>query len=130
MEGQSRIYVVDDDIITALITKNVLENGLKNNYIIDIYGNGLEAFDGYDRMEIKEDLKLLVTDLNMPKMDGRGLIKKLRESGYVNPIILNTSDVEIVREYMDKPEIIDVNRIIIKGVPKDVAEAAKELLQE
>lgn len=78
----------------------------------------------------KGDLKLVVTDLKMPKMDGLGLIKGLRESGYVNPIILNTSDEKTLREYMDSPEDIGVDRIIIKGVPKDVVEAARELLQE
>lgn len=45
MGGQSKIFVVDDDRVTVLIIKNVLENGLNNNYIMDIYGNGKEAYD-------------------------------------------------------------------------------------
>lgn len=53
------------------------------------------ASDGYEALEkaIKEDIKLVVSDLNMPEMDGITLLKNLKENKDTKniPVILISS---------------------------------------
>src|SRR5215210_2547829 len=70
----SRILVVDDDRVVRRIV------------IAKLYGLGYEveeAEDGQEALEILEDGEtpdLLITDSNMPRMNGLQLLRKLRES--------------------------------------------------
>jgi DNA-binding response OmpR family regulator len=74
-----------------------------------------EASDGFDAIEkIKsEDFDLIITDINMPHMDGLQLIRAVRGLGFSTPIIILTTrgdeaDVEKglslgANDYMTKP---------------------------
>jgi len=52
-----------------------------------------EAFDGLDAVEkIKEEMfDLIITDINMPNMDGLQLIKQVRMMGLRIPIVILTT---------------------------------------
>lgn len=69
------ILIVDDDM---LIRKwlSLLLNQIKD-YEISLY----EASDGIEALELctKEDIELVITDIKMPRLDGIGLITKLKE---------------------------------------------------
>jgi two-component system chemotaxis response regulator CheY len=56
----------------------------------------VEAVDGQDALEklAKEDVHLLITDLNMPRLDGIALIKKVRQDPATRflPIVMLTTE--------------------------------------
>lgn len=73
--------------------------------------NGVEAFEILDS-GYKPDL--IVTDLNMPKMDGFAFINKIKERGLTIPIIVLSGyysyqdikkfmETNLVREFLSKP---------------------------
>jgi chemotaxis protein histidine kinase CheA len=80
------ILVVDDSLSTREIEKSILES---YGYQVTLAGDGRDGFD--QAMKFKYDL--IITDVEMPNMDGFSLTEKLREEeGYRNtPIILVTS---------------------------------------
>ncbi len=103
-----RILVVDDSLSTREIEKSILES---YGYSVDLASDGVEGLE--KAMESKYDL--VITDVEMPRMDGFSLTERLRgESGYKHtPIIIVTSrDKE-----EDKRRGIQVgaNAYIVKG---------------
>ncbi|MFP4178797.1 MAG: response regulator [Spirochaetaceae bacterium] len=84
MEFQ-HILIVDDSATSRMIIKRCFQMaGYQDS-------NYYEAEDGLKAMSIlqKEKVELVVTDLNMPKMDGNTFIKKLR-------IIDKTKDLPVM----------------------------------
>ncbi len=81
-----RILVVEDSLNTGEIEKRILE---AYGYQVDL------AKDGVDALEHVEDVQydLIVTDIEMPRMDGFTLTEKLRNmSTYTDiPIVIVTS---------------------------------------
>ncbi|NTU94691.1 MAG: response regulator, partial [Bacteroidales bacterium] len=88
---QKKILVVEDSITVRTMLKTIIENG---GYIVKT------AFDGQDGLEtlLNESFDLLVTDIEMPRMNGFELTEKVRENSAFTdlPIILVTT--------LDKPE--------------------------
>ena len=58
--------------------------------------NIVAACDGMDALEklstLAEDVDLIITDLNMPNLDGYGLIKAVRQNRHTTPIIILSSE--------------------------------------
>lgn len=84
-----KILVVDDSSTMRRIIKNTL------NHLG--YTNLLEAEDGvqaWDLMTQNTDINVLITDWNMPNMNGLELVKKVRgEEKYADiPIIMVTTE--------------------------------------
>jgi two-component system chemotaxis sensor kinase CheA len=80
------ILVVDDSITTRTLEQNVLEN---QGYKVTTALNGKEAWD----LLQKQAFSLLITDVNMPIMDGFELTEKVKQSEKLNamPVIIVTS---------------------------------------
>ena len=81
-----KVLVVDDDPFTAELTGLILEEA---GY------EALVAEGGPDALEqISENpaIRAVVSDLNMPFMDGLQLFAELREQGYAQPFVLLTGD--------------------------------------
>jgi len=80
------ILVVDDSLSTREIEKSILES---YGYTVSIASDGLEGY----HMALKTHYDLVLTDVEMPKMNGFELTNKLRKTkSYENiPIILLTS---------------------------------------
>jgi len=80
------ILVVDDSLSTREIEKSILES---YGYTVSLAQNGTEAFEKAG----KNHYDLIITDVEMPELDGFSLTKKLRtEEQYKDiPIILVTS---------------------------------------
>lgn len=68
----NKILIVDDDTAQRLFFKMVLDT---YNYEIFEADNGVEA---YKILKENLDIRLVLTDLNMPEMDGFELIRKIR----------------------------------------------------
>ncbi|MGX7090271.1 response regulator transcription factor [Gemella morbillorum] len=79
-----KILVVEDEKdLNRVITKHLK----KNNYSIDSCFDGEEALDYISYGEYD----LIITDIMMPKIDGYGLIKQLRNDKNSTPVIMLTA---------------------------------------
>jgi DNA-binding response OmpR family regulator len=83
-----KILIVDDDRIFSKILKDALVAGGQGKYVV------LTAFDGEEgfSMADKERPDIIVLDLVMPKIDGIGLLRRLRAEpwGIGLPVIMET----------------------------------------
>ncbi|XZN99767.1 MAG: response regulator [Microcoleus sp.] len=105
-----KILIVEDDRLLSVLAK-VLE---ANHYAID------RAFDGEAALELATAVEydLILLDVQIPKLDGISLCRKLRSQGYRKPILLltgNDSDADVVAgldagadDYISKPYATDV----------------------
>lgn len=84
-----KILIVDDSNFSQKITSNTLKKFLDNAemYFAD---NGYDGFEKYK--EIKPDYTFV--DLLMPKLDGKGLIKLIKEYESDAKIIVVSADVQ------------------------------------
>ncbi len=83
-----KILLVDDSRTIRNIQKNVLaEIG---------YSDIVEAGDGIEALSriAAEKPDLMLIDWNMPNMDGITLVRKVRESDKITPIIMCTTEAE------------------------------------
>lgn len=81
------VLIVDDSELVLKVLSNKLK---KSGYAILLASNGKTALEFLDGRSID----LLITDLNMPDMDGMQLIDAVRSNNYYQfmPIILFVSD--------------------------------------
>ncbi|QXM06190.1 hybrid sensor histidine kinase/response regulator [Crassaminicella indica] len=93
------IIVVEDSITSRTLLKNILET---QGYSVKTAVDGLQGW----RMLKSEKFDLVITDVEMPKMDGFELITKIREDNELSeiPVILVTS----LESREDKERGIDV----------------------
>ncbi len=79
--------MADDDPITRLSLRKILEG---QGFLVE------EAVDGIEALEIldKAKISLLLCDLHMPRLDGRDLIRRLRQDPRTTtiPAIMLTAD--------------------------------------
>ena len=71
-ETLKRILIVEDSLITREMEKNVLEAA---GYDVEVAKDGVE---GLSRVE-NEDYDLIITDIEMPGLDGLQLTKKIKQ---------------------------------------------------
>lgn len=80
------ILVVDDDAFTAELTGLVLESAGYNTLIAE---GGLDALE---KMAADPTVRIVVSDMNMPFIDGPQLFAELREQGFSQPFVLLTGE--------------------------------------
>ena len=119
------ILIVDD----SEMVRNYYYYILKNRGF-----NVVSAIDGADALEKlfrNADIKMVITDINMPNMDGYTLIERIREVpefGALPIIIISTED-----EAMDKRRgfMAGANLYVVKPIePDTLVEHIRILLQE
>jgi len=91
-----RILVVDDNINTRIILRDILTF---EGYSVEIAPDGVEAI----RKVVAARPDLVILDLDMPRLDGRSVVKLLRENagpGRLPILILSGSDAENLEEEM------------------------------
>ncbi|HZN12562.1 MAG TPA: response regulator, partial [Blastocatellia bacterium] len=90
--SRKRILIVDDDRTTVLVTSAMLA---KDNYEV------ISATDGHQALTIlyNQHPDLVLTDLNMPGMNGFDLVKRVRGDLALSqtPIILMTTDGDVAK---------------------------------
>ncbi|GAB6885313.1 phosphate regulon response regulator PhoB [Streptococcus equinus ATCC 33317] len=79
----ARILIAEDDTSVQLLIKANLEK----KFSVLVANNGLEALEIIETGKID----LLITDIDMPTMDGISLVKSVREEGFTLPIIMLTA---------------------------------------
>ena len=84
-----KILVVDDSSTMRRIIKNTLAR-LDHKDIIE----GADGLEGWTALDANPDVEMLITDWNMPEMNGLELVKKVRaDSRFTElPIIMVTTE--------------------------------------
>lgn len=115
------ILLVEDNPDDAEMTLHGLaENNIRHRVLH--LRNGAEALEfifarkSYQGSKLQKDLKLVILDLKLPKLDGLEVLRKIREDGRTHhmPVIIFTSS----REKRDIAEAytLGVNSYVVKPV--------------
>lgn len=136
-----KVLIADDELINIKICQKFLNKHLDNNVVIDCGNNGQEAFDLFlenrrPKSELKisdfkgdltyeekaEKLKdfqydLIITDIQMPQMDGFEMTKAIREIDHNIPIIAYTSrtSYKVKQDAM----MVGIDNYVMKPIPND-----------
>ncbi len=111
------LYVEDDDITR--------ENGIEylENYFEHIY----ESKDGLDALKKFEQINpdIIITDIQMPKIDGLEFVKRVRQKNKEVQIIVLTAFSH--KEYLLKAIELQLVKYIMKPIKENELKAALEL---
>jgi two-component system chemotaxis response regulator CheY len=115
------IIITDDSKTARMITRRCLEiAGLQSSSF-------LEAQDGEEALRLAKEnpVDLMVIDLNMPKMDGLGLLKHLKASPRLNhiPVLIISSTVSEAKA----AELTELGAFATLSKPISPADLAKVL---
>ena len=102
------IMYIEDDVLATTKLKNILEKYF--NKII-IASNGEEAFE---KMKIEPKIDLIISDINMPKMNGLEFLEELRKDNFDMPFIFVTARDE--PDKMLKAIQLDINNYVLKPI--------------
>jgi two-component system response regulator HydG len=110
MKPNVRVLIVDDEAGTRAALKSLLET---QGYSVDQASDGALALERL----VEQPPDLIVTDLDMPVMNGMQLLSALRERGQDVPVIVATSAAELssaveamragATDYLTKPVDFD-----------------------
>lgn len=109
-EGK-KILVVDDEVQILNVLSQFLDS---DEYVF------IGSTNGNDALKVLQDVNvdLIITDYNMPQMNGSEFSAKVRESNITCPIFYLTSVSNISRFQEDKKKY-DVNGVILKPFTQD-----------
>ena len=79
-----RVLVVDDAVDLRVLMRRYLE---KQGAVVETSENGLEAID----KALTDPIDVVLMDIKMPVMDGQEATKKLRQRGFIKPVIAITA---------------------------------------
>jgi len=116
--GTKTIYIAEDSMMLRQILEETLTTAGYEK--LQFFNNGEEAFDQITKMarERKEDmyqsLHLLITDIEMPKMDGHHLTKSIKETALTNklPVVIFSS--LITEDLQHKGELVGADAQVSK----------------
>lgn len=107
-DTKMRILIVDDHATMRKIVKNLLK---QINFT-----NAEEADDGTTALEKlkKEDFDFVITDYNMPQMDGMALLKAIREDEKLKKLPVLMITAEASKENILHAAHLGVNDYVVK----------------
>ena len=97
-----KILFVDDEPDLAPLIRQKFRRDVREGTLELVFaGDGIEALE---HIEADEDIEVVVTDLNMPRMDGLTLLGRLAESGRRHKAVVVTAygDMENIRTAMNR----------------------------
>lgn len=115
-----RFLIVDD----SSTMRRIIKNSLKRIGFEDI----IEAGNGKEALEIFADADIILTDWNMPEMDGLEFVKQVRSRNKAIPILMVTTNAA-------KDDIVEalkngVNNYIVKPfTPETLKEKVEAVLK-
>nr|WP_295974643.1 chemotaxis protein [uncultured Bacillus sp.] len=125
--SNKRLVIAEDSpLLRKLLHDTLTEAGFKQ---MEFFENGKEAYDYLEALlaegkELEKQVHLIITDIEMPQMDGHHLTKKIKEHSQLSrlPIVifssLITDDLRHKGEkvgadaQISKPEIIELVQVI------------------
>ncbi len=122
--GNESILFVDDEESIRLFNQSFLQ---KCGYTVSVHENGETALRAFEQAPDQYDL--VITDMAMPKMDGRVLAKKILEIQQQIPIILCTGFSENFDE--EQATRMGITRYIQKPIDaRKMCHLVREILDE
>ena len=97
----AKILVVDDEVDLQVLIKQKFRKQIRNNVYEFIFAlNGNEALD---QLEKHTDVDLVLSDINMPEMDGLTLLSKINEQHSIlkSVVVSAYGDMENIRTAMN-----------------------------
>ncbi len=105
-----KILIIEDN---QKLAKNIKDVLCLNKYDVEIKLNGKDGLLSTK----KHEYSLIILDLNLPDLDGIEVCKMLRNSGFVNPILMLTARIDLdsiiigldsgADDYLTKPFLMD-----------------------
>ncbi|MFV8828314.1 chemotaxis protein [Alkalihalobacterium sp. APHAB7] len=129
--SMKKIIVAEDSpILRKLLQDTLSEAGYVN---VQFFDDGKEAWEFLEQLKqsetaVEQEIQLVITDLEMPKMDGHHLTKRIKDDVHLNvlPVIIFSSLItgdlyhKGIRVGADaqvsKPEIVELVHIIDKHI--------------
>jgi YesN/AraC family two-component response regulator len=102
------LYVEDEPMISDQISM-ILEDEVDEIFVASNGAEGLEIFK-----EHKDDIDLVITDIQMPKLNGIEMIKEIKKIVPNKPIIITTAFTE--SEYLVEAIKLGVDKFLQKPV--------------
>ncbi len=108
MTKPTHILLVEDNEGDILLTTDALETG-NTDYQISVAKDGWEAFQFLEKTSAYENVTtpdFILLDINLPKMNGHELLKKIRSNQHLKhiPVVIFTtssSDKDIISAYQN-----------------------------
>ncbi|NDV24901.1 HEAT repeat domain-containing protein [Desulfovibrio sp. JC022] len=115
--GGKRALAADDSKSMLALYRSILTNA---GYEPTVAENGQEA---YSHIQLNEEFDVIITDMNMPVMDGMEFVAKLRQTdGYADiPVIMVTTESEYSQQELARKT--GVNDFITKPFTADQLKA-------
>ncbi len=124
MQQLKRILVVDDEENTRIALTRLLS---REGYEVQTAANGLEALNALRR----NPAELIITDLNMPEMNGLAFLRELNREYPASNVIMITAFGEVESylealnlgafEYLNKPlRLEELRKVMGKMFPDTV----------
>jgi Adenylate cyclase, family 3 (some proteins contain HAMP domain) len=132
----NKILIVDDEPDIEILIRQKFRQKIREKYFEFVFaGNGIEALN---RLDENPDIGIILSDINMPEMDGLTLLSKLRETSPLVKMVMVSAygDLDNIRKAMNrgafdfvtKPVNFEDLELTIEKTIKEVA-LTKETLQ-
>jgi diguanylate cyclase (GGDEF)-like protein len=102
------LYCEDEQYLRD-VTKGILETFTKNQYIAEDGAIGLELFKKYE-----DEIDLIITDVNMPNMNGLDMTKEIKAINPNIPIVVATAFSN--SEYLLEAIELGVDKYVLKPI--------------
>lgn len=120
----SKIIIIDDSEVSRFETRKTLEHG--GYQVIE----AVDGIDGYACVKKHPEAKLIICDMNMPKMDGISMCGKIRELPEINKIPIFMLTTESTPTVKQRGKEVGIVAWIIKPfVPDTLLSAIKKIIK-
>lgn len=128
-----KLVLADDSaLIRRLLKETLTKAGFKS---MTVFNDGKQAFDYVDGIkkrkgeDFKEDIDILITDIEMPQMDGLTLTRKIKEDEILNklPVIIFSS--LITEELRHKGESVKADAQLSKPEIEALVDVIDKLIE-
>lgn len=131
----TRILVADDEADLEVLIKQKFRQKIRDNsYEFVFAANGVEALE---KLESNHDISIVLSDINMPEMDGLTLLSKINEAHPLIKAVMVSAygDIENIRvamnrgafDFVTKPINFDDLNITVEKTIKHVEQIRKTL---
>ncbi|PUE66571.1 response regulator [Arcobacter caeni] len=111
LKNQRVLFIEDEELAREKLAK-ILSKLFKE---VVLASNGLEGLEKYEKSKItNEKIDLIISDINMPIMNGLEMLEKIREIDTVIPLIFTTARSE--SDNLQKAIDLNVSNYIMKPI--------------